>query len=152
LGGLIARALVGQLHARSPSFFDKHRPAAFATIATPHLGVLKYGSWQSQWVHALGQRLFSRTGQQLYCLDGTLSGSPLLATMAHPGKWRRDVGELPSGGVAQSHRLTLCFMFPFRTRLSSPLIFPNSHIVSGTFPPPLHILTIPHRRGYDLYA
>jgi hypothetical protein len=85
LGGLIARALVGQLHARSPSFFTKHRPAAFTTIATPHLGVLKYGSWQSQWIHALGKRLFSRTGQQLYCLD-TDRGTPFLAVMAHPGE------------------------------------------------------------------
>lgn len=83
---MIARALVGQLHARTPSFFDKHRPAAFATIATPHLGVLKYPSWQSQWVHALGQRLFSRTGQQLYCLD-TERGGPLLAAMAYPGEF-----------------------------------------------------------------
>ncbi|BEJ12904.1 hypothetical protein CspHIS471_0300780 [Cutaneotrichosporon sp. HIS471] len=83
LGGLIARALVGELHARTPSFFTLHRPASFCTIATPHLGVLRYGSWRSTWVHAIGQRLFSRTGQQLFCLDHDI-GRPLLAQLADP--------------------------------------------------------------------
>ncbi|CAK9782749.1 DUF676-domain-containing protein [Cutaneotrichosporon oleaginosum] len=95
LGGLIARALVGELNARSPSFFSLHRPASFCTIATPHLGVLRYGSWRSTWVHAIGQRLFSRTGQQLFCLDNDL-GRPLLAQMADPNdKYLRALNVFP---------------------------------------------------------
>ncbi|GMK57805.1 hypothetical protein CspeluHIS016_0406390 [Cutaneotrichosporon spelunceum] len=95
LGGLIARALVGELHARTPSFFAAHRPASFCTIATPHLGVLRYGSWRSMWVHAIGQRLFSRTGQQLFCLDTDL-GRPLLAQLADPNdKYLRALNVFP---------------------------------------------------------
>lgn len=85
LGGLIARTLVGQLYAR-PGFFARHRPAFFSTIATPHLGVLRYGSWRSAWMHAVGQHMFSRTGQQLFCLDSD-HGDPFLVVLADPCEW-----------------------------------------------------------------
>ncbi|KAL1411241.1 hypothetical protein Q8F55_002192 [Vanrija albida] len=90
LGGLIARALIGHLHARSPSFFTTHRPASFSTIATPHLGVLRYGSWKNTAVHAIGQHLFSRTGRHLYLLDTDKAlpkrgkNRPLLAVLTDP--------------------------------------------------------------------
>ncbi|EJT46306.1 lipid particle protein [Trichosporon asahii var. asahii CBS 2479] len=80
--GLIARTLIGQLYAR-PGFFARHRPAYFSTIATPHLGVLRYGSWRSAWMHAVGQHMFSRTGQQLFCLDSD-HGDPFLVVLADP--------------------------------------------------------------------
>lgn len=32
---VIARYLIAALHARDDTFFDRHRPAAFATVATP---------------------------------------------------------------------------------------------------------------------
>ncbi|WOO81083.1 Putative lipase [Vanrija pseudolonga] len=90
LGGLIARALIGHLHTRTPSFFATHRPAAFSTIATPHLGVLRYGSWKNTAVHAIGQHLFSRTGRQLYLLDTDKAlpkkgnNRPLLTVLSDP--------------------------------------------------------------------
>jgi len=56
---VVARYLVGLLHSRTPSFFEKHHPVSFSTIATPvslilldfiakiraeeqHLGIPKY--------------------------------------------------------------------------------------------------------------
>jgi len=32
---VVARYLVGLLHSRTPSFFEKHHPVSFSTIATP---------------------------------------------------------------------------------------------------------------------
>lgn len=83
---VVARYLVGLLHSRSPSFFDDRRPACFATAATPHLGVLKYGSRANTLVHTVGRRLFSRAGQQLYCLDKDWDGRSVLDVLADPGK------------------------------------------------------------------
>ncbi|ORY27627.1 putative serine esterase-domain-containing protein [Naematelia encephala] len=84
LGGLIARYLVGILHARQPSFFSRHKPISFSTAATPHLGVLKYGSTMNTVVHTVGRRLFSRTGRQLYALDREVGGRSLLDVLADP--------------------------------------------------------------------
>ncbi|KIR51815.1 lipid particle protein [Cryptococcus gattii Ru294] len=86
LGGLIGRYLVGLLHARQPSFFARHRPVSFSTAATPHLGVLKYGTKTNTFVHSIGRRLFSHTGMQLYCMDHETEwgGRNLLEVMADP--------------------------------------------------------------------
>lgn len=44
---VMARYLVGILESRSPkgAFFGKHRPICFSTIATPHIGIPKYGEF-----------------------------------------------------------------------------------------------------------
>ncbi|WVF66937.1 hypothetical protein IAT40_001680 [Kwoniella sp. CBS 6097] len=86
LGGLIARYLIGMLHARKPSFFARHKPVSFSTAATPHLGVLKYGTMTNTVVHTVGRRLFSRTGRQLYAQDNEVEwhGRGLLEIMADP--------------------------------------------------------------------
>ncbi|OCF40533.1 hypothetical protein I317_05624 [Kwoniella heveanensis CBS 569] len=87
LGGLIARYLIGILYARQPSFFARHKPVSFSTAATPHLGVLKYGTLTNTVVHTVGRRVFSRTGRQLYVQDkeAEWGGRGLLEVMADPG-------------------------------------------------------------------
>jgi hypothetical protein len=85
LGGLVARYVVGILHYRR--FFDTVKPVNFTTIATPHLGLLKYPTWFSKISNALGPRLLARSGLQLYAKDrysGT--GRPLVDIMADKGK------------------------------------------------------------------
>ncbi|OWZ65360.1 hypothetical protein AYX15_03083 [Cryptococcus neoformans] len=86
LGGLIGRYLIGLLHAQQPSFFARHRPVSFSTAATPHLGVLKYGTKTNSFVHSIGRKLFSHTGRQLYCMDHETEwgGRNLLEVMADP--------------------------------------------------------------------
>ncbi|WVQ94679.1 hypothetical protein IAU59_001759 [Kwoniella sp. CBS 9459] len=86
LGGLIARYLIGILHARQPSFFARHKPVSFSTAATPHLGVLKYGTITNTVVHTVGKRVFSRTGRQIYAQDNEVewNGRGLLEAMADP--------------------------------------------------------------------
>ncbi|WVO14739.1 hypothetical protein L204_102377 [Cryptococcus depauperatus] len=86
LGGLIARYLIGLLNARQPSFFVRHKPISFSTAATPHLGILKYDTKTNKIIHAIGKRLFSQTGRQLYCLDHEpeREGRSLLEIMADP--------------------------------------------------------------------
>nr|XP_019012466.1 uncharacterized protein I206_03314 [Kwoniella pini CBS 10737]OCF51247.1 hypothetical protein I206_03314 [Kwoniella pini CBS 10737] len=86
LGGLISRYIIGILHARQPSFFSRHKPISFSTAATPHLGVLKYGTLTNTVVHTVGRQLFSRTGRQIYCLDKEpeWGGRGLLEMMADP--------------------------------------------------------------------
>jgi hypothetical protein len=87
---VVGRYLAGLLSART-GFFDKIRPVSFSTAATPHLGVLKYGSTLNTVVHTVGRRLFSRSGQQLYCLDKdeAWGGRALLQVMADPGWFHR---------------------------------------------------------------
>jgi hypothetical protein len=48
LGGLLARYVIGALHAAK--FFDTVEPVNFTTIATPHLGIPKYPSFFSAMV------------------------------------------------------------------------------------------------------
>ena len=101
---MVARYLIGLLHARSPSFFVKHRAGTFGTFATPvrfpapclllkstladdqHIGTLRYGSRVNTVVHTVGKRLFSRSGRQLYRLDTEADGRSLLAILADPGE------------------------------------------------------------------
>lgn len=123
---VIARYLIAALNATDPAFFTRHRPAAFATVATPvsnvftfqqratrimksladcpaprsievwyvllrHAGAACYtsanatGTTTNTIIHTIGRRLFSRTGQQLYCMDKDAEGRCLLEVMADPG-------------------------------------------------------------------
>ncbi|KAI0078681.1 DUF676-domain-containing protein [Panus rudis PR-1116 ss-1] len=81
LGGLIARYVVGILHQRK--FFDKVKPVNFSTVATPHIGIIRYPSFRSRLFATLGTRLLSRTGEQFYAQDKwSARGRPLLEVMA----------------------------------------------------------------------
>ncbi|KAJ3536957.1 hypothetical protein NM688_g6764 [Phlebia brevispora] len=83
LGGLIARYLVGVLHQRK--FFDTVEPVNFTTVATPHIGLVRYPTWRSNIFAFLGPRLLSRTGEQFYAVDKwSATGRPLLEVMADP--------------------------------------------------------------------
>ncbi|KAJ8490028.1 hypothetical protein ONZ45_g13353 [Pleurotus djamor] len=83
LGGLVSRYLVGILHQRN--FFDDVQPMNFNTVATPHIGLLRYPSTFSAVINALGPRLLSRTGEQFYCVDTwSNTNRPLLEVMADP--------------------------------------------------------------------
>ncbi|RXW21678.1 hypothetical protein EST38_g4176 [Candolleomyces aberdarensis] len=85
LGGLVARYLVGILHQRG--FFENVKPINFNTIATPHIGLLRYPSFFSSVTHTLGPRLLSRTGEQFYGVDKwSPNGRPLLLVMADPDR------------------------------------------------------------------
>ncbi|GFZ49245.1 LOW QUALITY PROTEIN: hypothetical protein JCM24511_06995 [Saitozyma sp. JCM 24511] len=83
LGGLVARYLVGLLES-DESFFRRHKPVSFSTIATPHLGVPRYNTVLSTVLCWLGARLLSRSGEQLYVADSYADGRPLLEVMADP--------------------------------------------------------------------
>ncbi|KAJ9123818.1 hypothetical protein QFC24_003595 [Naganishia onofrii] len=85
VGGLIARYLIGLLHSRDPSFFVKHRPVNFTTLATPHVGIVKYRGKFWQWVAVKwGYSLLGRTGDQLYTWDkySAQDERPLLEVMS----------------------------------------------------------------------
>jgi hypothetical protein len=85
LGGLVARYIVGILHYRG--FFDTVTAVNFTTIATPHLGLLKYSTWFSTVSNILGPKLLARTGSQFYAKDRYAeTGRPLLEIMADTGK------------------------------------------------------------------
>jgi hypothetical protein len=67
---VVARYFVGLLLASDRSFFCRHRPVSFSTLATPHLGILKYKNHFWQWVAVkYGHRLLGRSGDQLYYWD-----------------------------------------------------------------------------------
>ncbi len=103
LGGLIARYAIGcvpigltammyqlltliisVLHQRG--FFKDVERINFNTVATPHLGLLRYPSMISSILGAMGPKFLSRTGEQFYCQDKwTKTGRPLLEVMADPG-------------------------------------------------------------------
>ena len=88
LGGLVARYIIGILHHRK--FFDTVTPVNFTTIATPHLGLLKYSTWYSKLTNALGPTLLARTGSQFYAKDHYAeTGRPLVDIMADKGKDHR---------------------------------------------------------------
>ena len=54
-------------------FFETVTPVNFNTIATPHIGLIKYRSWFSELTFFLGPRLLSRTGEQFYVVRVSLS-------------------------------------------------------------------------------
>lgn len=83
LGGLLARYVVGVLHQRQ--FFATVTPVNFNTIATPHIGLLKYPSLRSRLSSIVVPRLFSRTGEQFYGVDRwSNTGKSLLEVMTDP--------------------------------------------------------------------
>ncbi|TFK51791.1 DUF676-domain-containing protein [Heliocybe sulcata] len=85
LGGLVARYVIGILFQRH--FFDDVTPVNFNTIATPHIGLLRYPSFFSSLSHTLGPKLLSRTGEQFYGVDKwSARGRPLLDVMADPDR------------------------------------------------------------------
>ncbi|KIY53362.1 DUF676-domain-containing protein [Fistulina hepatica ATCC 64428] len=85
LGGLVARYLVGILQQRR--FFDNVTPVNFNTVATPHIGLLKYRTFLYKMFSKLGPHLLSRTGEQFYCVDKwSARGRPLLEVMADPDR------------------------------------------------------------------
>ena len=84
LGGLVSRYLIGILHQRK--FFENVKPMNFVTVATPHIGLVKFPGFRSRMFAFLGPRLLSRTGEQFYAVDKwSVSGRPLLEVMADPG-------------------------------------------------------------------
>ncbi|KIM90467.1 hypothetical protein PILCRDRAFT_812222 [Piloderma croceum F 1598] len=85
LGGLVARYIVGILHHRE--FFSAIAPVNFTTIATPHIGLLKYSTWYSKLSNVLGPRLLARTGSQFYAKDNYAdTGRPLVDIMSDPDR------------------------------------------------------------------
>ncbi|KAJ3786853.1 DUF676-domain-containing protein [Lentinula aff. detonsa] len=101
LGGLVARYIVGILAQKGylvsddddddsqssssnlPSY--RMKPMNFSTIATPHLGLVRYSTLFSSLAHRLGPKLLSRTGEQFYLQDrNTSTGRPLLDMMSDP--------------------------------------------------------------------
>ena len=81
LGGLVARYIVGILYHRD--FFKTIIPVNFTTIATPHLGLLRYPTWISSLFNFLGPKFLARTGTQFYAKDAFgNTGKPLVEIMA----------------------------------------------------------------------
>jgi hypothetical protein len=75
------------LHQRK--FFATVTPVNFNTIATPHIGLVRYPSPVSIMGFIFGPKIFSRTGEQIYGADKwSKTGRPLLEVMADPGKGR----------------------------------------------------------------
>ena len=73
------------LHQRK--FFATVTPVNFNTIATPHIGLLRYPSLFSKLGSVIGPRFLSRTGEQFYGVDKwSKTGKALLEIMADPGK------------------------------------------------------------------
>ena len=86
LGGLISRYVVGCvdlealglhrivllivqksiLHQRG--FFENVIPINFNTVATPHIGLLRYRGFMSKVFAYFGPKLLSRTGEQFYAV------------------------------------------------------------------------------------
>ncbi|ETW79058.1 Esterase/lipase/thioesterase [Heterobasidion irregulare TC 32-1] len=83
LGGLLSRYVVGILYQRD--LFKTITPINFNTVATPHIGLLRYTSFWSRLSSTLGPTLLSRTGEQFYGVDVfSERGRPLLEVMADP--------------------------------------------------------------------
>ena len=73
------------LHQRN--FFATVTPVNFNTIATPHIGLLRYPSFSSRASSFFGPRVLSRTGKHFYGTDKwSNTGKALLEVMADPGE------------------------------------------------------------------
>ena len=55
------------LHQRE--FFKTITPVNFNTVATPHIGLIRYPTFRSALFATLGPKLLSRTGEQFYIVD-----------------------------------------------------------------------------------
>ena len=79
------RHLISILHQRD--FFANVTPVNFNTIASPHIGLLRYPSLFSRLGSFFGPRVLSRTGEQFYARDKwSKTGKALLEIMADPGE------------------------------------------------------------------
>jgi Putative serine esterase (DUF676) len=68
-------------------FFSTVSPVNFNTIATPHIGLLRYPSLFSRLSSFIVPRFLGRTGEQFYGVDKwSKTGKALLEVMADPGK------------------------------------------------------------------
>ena len=77
--------LLSILHQRN--FFATVTPVNFNTIATPHIGLLRYPSLFSKFSSLFGPRVLSRTGEHFYGTDKwSNTGKALLEVMADPGE------------------------------------------------------------------
>ncbi|KAJ3804413.1 putative serine esterase-domain-containing protein [Lentinula lateritia] len=95
LGGLVSRYVAGILAQRGYFVTDDNdngpssspirmTPMNFNTIATPHLGLIRYSTLFSSLAHRLGPKLLSRTGEQFYLRDNWAAARPLLDIMSDP--------------------------------------------------------------------
>ncbi|KZV78671.1 DUF676-domain-containing protein [Exidia glandulosa HHB12029] len=81
LGGLVARYTVGILYAQD--FFRDIEPVNFTTFASPHIGILDYGTLWTRTMEFVGTRLLSRTGEQFFAKDKwSPDGQSLLLAMS----------------------------------------------------------------------
>ncbi|KAI9895994.1 hypothetical protein N3K66_009063 [Trichothecium roseum] len=80
-GGLVLRYAVGLLEAKG--VLDKVQCMNFVTFATPHLGVrTAMQGWRNRVWDAVGARVFSASGQQLFVIDDFRdTGRPLLSLL-----------------------------------------------------------------------
>ena len=77
--------LISILHQRN--FFATVTPVNYNTVATPHIGLLRYPSLFSRLGSFFGPRVLSRTGEQFYATDKwSNTGKALLEVMADPGE------------------------------------------------------------------
>ncbi|KAJ4469573.1 DUF676-domain-containing protein [Lentinula aciculospora] len=108
LGGLVSRYVVGILAQRGYFVVENTIggqrnsnilmiPMNFNTIATPHIGLVRYSTLFSALAHRLGPKLLSRTGEQFYLKDewvsatsdgdgesNIIAGRPLLDILSDP--------------------------------------------------------------------
>lgn len=78
--------LISILHQRD--FFATVTPVNFNTVATPHIGLLRYPTFFSKLGSIFGPRFLSRTGEQFYGTDKwSNTGKGLLEVMADPGEY-----------------------------------------------------------------
>ncbi|KAL1682919.1 putative serine esterase-domain-containing protein [Schizophyllum commune] len=85
LGGLISRYAIGIL--KQKGFFDSITPVNFITVATPHLGLIRYRTTLYTLFAYFGPKLLARTGEQFYSVDKwSANGRPLLEVMADPDR------------------------------------------------------------------
>ncbi|KAG8922510.1 hypothetical protein FRC02_011808 [Tulasnella sp. 418] len=82
LGGLVSRYAIGILH--SQKFFERVTPVNFTTIATPHIGLVRYPTWIGSIKTMLGPIFLSRTGQHFFATDkwSDEQPKPLLEVMS----------------------------------------------------------------------
>ncbi len=77
--------LISILHQRN--FFATVTPVNFNTIATPHIGLLRYPSLFSRLASLLGPKILSRTGEHFYATDKwSNTGKALLEVMTDPSE------------------------------------------------------------------
>ncbi|KAL1744689.1 putative serine esterase-domain-containing protein [Schizophyllum fasciatum] len=85
LGGLISRYAIGIL--KQKDFFADITPVNFITVATPHLGLIRYRTTLYTLFAYFGPKLLARTGEQFYAVDKwSPHGRPLLEVMADPDR------------------------------------------------------------------